>query len=202
MSITKLTTNGIVGAKYDTVSADNYYMEPIATTLLSGTSGTITFSNIPQNYKHLQLRAIAQTNRSGYVVDLTKVQFNSDTGANYSSHNLFGGYNTTPNVTANANVSSNHMQFNGLNSGVATSVFTATVMDILDYSNVYKYKTVRNLQGFDSNGTVGTGSLGGTIALSSGLWMNTAAVTSMSISMIDGTAFNTNSRFSLYGIRG
>jgi len=58
------------------------------------------------------------------------------------------------------------------------------------------------LQGFDANGTVGTGSLGGTIALSSGLWMNTAAVTSMSISMIDGTAFNTNSRFSLYGIKG
>jgi hypothetical protein len=176
--------------------------ESIATvTVGAGGSSSIAFTSIVGTYKHLQIRGILQTNRSGYVVDLTKVQFNSDTGANYSSHNLFGGYNTTPNVTANANTSSNHMQFNGLNSSVSASVFTGVVMDILDYSNTNKYKTVRNLQGYDINGTAGTGSLGGTIALSSGSWRSTSAVTSISISMIDGTLFNQYSTLALYGVK-
>ena len=176
--------------------------ESIATvTVGAGGSSSIAFTSITGTYKHLQIRGILQTNRSGYVVDLTKVQFNSDTGANYSSHNLFGGYNTTPNVTANANASSNHMQFNGLNSSVSASVFTGVVMDILDYSNTNKYKTVRNLQGYDINGTAGTGSLGGTIGFSSGSWRSTSAVTSVSISMIDGTLFNQYSTLALYGVK-
>jgi hypothetical protein len=176
--------------------------ESIATvTVGAGGSSSIAFTSIAGTYKHLQIRGILQTNRSGYVVDLTKVQFNSDTGANYSSHNLFGGYNTTPNVTANANTSSNHMQFNGLNSGVGVNRFTGIIMDILDYSNTNKYKTVRNLQGFDINGTGGTGSLGGTIAFSSGSWRSTSAVTSVSISMIDGTLFNQYSTLALYGVK-
>jgi hypothetical protein len=170
-------------------------------TVPSGGVASVTFAGIPTGYKHLQIRGIAQTNRTGYVVDLTTVRFNSDTGANYSSHNLFGGYNTTPNVTANANVSSSLMQFNGLNSGVGTNVFTGIIMDILDYADTNKYKTVRNLQGFDVNGTVGTGSLGGTIALSSGSWRSTVAVNSITISMIDGTLFNQYSQFALFGVK-
>jgi len=176
--------------------------ESIATvTVGAGGSSSIAFTSIAGTYKHLQIRGILQTNRSGYVVDLTKVQFNSDTGANYSSHNLFGGYNTTPNVTANANTSSNQMQFNSINSGVGASIFSGLIMDILDYADTNKYKTVRNLQGFDVNGTAGTGSLGGTIGFSSGSWRSTSAVTSVSISMIDGTLFNQYSTLALYGVK-
>jgi hypothetical protein len=177
--------------------------ESIATvTVGSGGSASIDFTSIPSTYTHLQIRGILQTNRSSYIVDLTTVQFNNDTGANYSSHNLYGGYNTTPNVNVDANTSASKMEFHGLNSGVGANIFNAVVMDILDYANTNKYKTVRNLQGFDVNGTVGTGSLGGTIALSSGSWRNTNAVTSVKISLIDGTLFNQYSSLALYGIKG
>jgi hypothetical protein len=69
------------------------------------------------------------------------------------------------------------------------------VMDILDYSNVYKFKTIRNLSGADFNGS-------GQIRLNSGLWMNTAGVTSISIYDANGGNLVQYSRLSLYGIKG
>jgi hypothetical protein len=194
---------GIVASSQQSgfISTNSY--ESIATvTVGSGGSSSIEFTSIPSTYTHLQIRGILQTNRSSYIVDVTKIQFNNDTAANYSDHNLYGGYNTTPNANTSADTSANYMLFQGLNSGVGTNIFTGVVMDILDYANTNKYKTVRNLQGFDVNGTVGTGSLGGTIALSSGNWRSTNAITSVKISMIDGTLFNQYSSLALYGIKG
>jgi hypothetical protein len=177
--------------------------ESIATvTVGSGGSASIEFTSIPATYTHLQIRGILQSNRSSYIVDLTGVRFNGDTGTNYSDHGIYGGYNTTANANATNTVSANRMYFQGLNSGVSANVFTGVVMDILDYANTNKYKTVRNLQGFDVNGTTGTGSLSGTIAFSSGNWRNTNAVTSVNISMVDGTLFNQYSSLALYGIKG
>ena len=91
MSITRLTTNGLTGTKYDTVSADNYYMEPIATTLVGvGGVSTVTFSNIPQGYKHLQVRIFSRSTTSTYQQSGGYVRFNSDTGNNYTRHGLYG----------------------------------------------------------------------------------------------------------------
>jgi hypothetical protein len=184
------------------LAAPTSFQSISSVTVGSGGSASIEFTSIPATFTHLQIRGILQTNRSSYIVDLTKVQFNSDTGANYSGHNFYGGYNTTPNVNADGSANASSMEFHGLNSGVGANVFTGVVMDILDYANTNKYKTVANFQGFDVNGTVGTGSLGGTIALSGGNWRSTNAITSVKISMIDGTAFNQYSSLALYGIKG
>lgn len=184
MSITRLTTNGLSGTKYDTVSADNYYMEPIATTLLGSTATTITFSNIPQNYTHLQIRAIAKASGTNFN---PKMQFNGDTGSNYSWHYIYGdgstavaGAGATQAFIYNSIISTNASMYNGF------------IIDILDYTNTNKYKTTRELSGEDRNG-------GGEIALWSGNWRNTAPITSITFS--NGT-FDTNSRFSLYGVKG
>jgi hypothetical protein len=72
-------------------------------------------------------------------------------------------------------------------------MFGATVFDLLDYTNTNKYKTMRSLVGFDTNG--GSASTG----LSSGLWMSTSAVTSITIAL-DGNLAEFSS-FALYGIK-
>lgn len=183
MSITRLTTNGLTGTKYDTVSADNYYMEPIATTLLSGTAASVTFSNIPQNYKHLQVRVLCGASTGASV----NYRFNSDsTATNYYYHRLQG---TGAAVNAAAGNLNRIFDYAGL-----SSTFTVGVIDILDYSNVYKFKTSRALAGNDANGS-------GQINLTSNLWSNTAAVTSIELLPDTGTWIQ-YSRFSLYGIRG
>jgi len=193
MGITKLTTNGVTGTKYDIASADNYYMEPIATTLLAASATNVTFSSIPQGYKNLQIRIIARGDTSGYNDTGVLMQLNGDTGSNYSFHGL-GGDGSSPYAFGSATQS--NMNIGGVSAaaGLASS-FGVLVTDILDYSNVYKFKTVRSSGGADRNGN-------GTVYLHSGLWQNTAAITSIKIYPGNSTNWVANSRFSLYGIRG
>ena len=65
--------------------------ESIATTTVgSGGTGTITFSDIPQTYKHLQIRAFGQSNRASVSFDGAKMKINGDATSNYSNHGLTG----------------------------------------------------------------------------------------------------------------
>jgi hypothetical protein len=69
------------------------------------------------------------------------------------------------------------------------------IFDLLDYGNVSKNKTVRILTGIDTNG-------GGYMNLSSGLWRNTSAVSSITIAPFNtGTTLATNASFALYGVK-
>jgi hypothetical protein len=69
-----------------------------------------------------------------------------------------------------------------------------SVTDILDYANTNKYTTTRAIWGWDNNSTEGN------IRFVSGLWMNTAAITSLKIVPESG-AFKQYSHFALYGIK-
>jgi hypothetical protein len=75
------------------------------------------------------------------------------------------------------------------------SVFAPMITDILDYANTNKNKTFRTLYGMNTNGSTDV------LGLRSGLWMNTAPITSINITSSGGN-FAQHSRFSLYGIKG
>jgi hypothetical protein len=193
MSITKATNSGLVGTKYNNVSADNYYMEPIATTLVgSGGQATISFTNIPQGYKHLQLRWIWQASVTDRNITL---QFNSDTSSSYAYHWLYGIGSGTPGSTSSTSQTAAHTGYQYAASGFNSAYFMGGVTDILDYSSILNNKTVRTLCGVDYNGS-------GRVQFDSGLWINTAPITSISIAVNGGGNLIQNSRFSLYGIRG
>jgi hypothetical protein len=73
--------------------------------------------------------------------------------------------------------------------------FGGSIVDILDYANTSKNKTVRTLTGADRNGN-------GLIGLRSGYWNSTAAVSSISIIATSGsTGFAQYSSFALYGVK-
>jgi hypothetical protein len=164
--------------------------ESIATITPSGTS--ITFSSIPQTYKHLQVRLISRTTRNDASVDGIYLRINSDTSTNYSSHYLQGngsGISTNASSNGTAIVGA----YSGADAQTAANVFNASVWDILDYTDTNKYKTTRSLFGYDANGS-------GAITFASGNWRNTAAVTSLTF-LAEGS-FVANSHFALYGIKG
>jgi hypothetical protein len=167
--------------------------ESIATaTVGSGGSSTITFSSIPSTYTHLQLRGIAREKAgSGSLYNLMFATFNSDTGSNYSYHYLRGSGSA---AAAGAGASQTSMSFGGIEQGDNTaSTFGANVIDILDYANTNKYKTIRSLFGYDANGS-------GYIVFSSDAWRSTSAVTSITLTPANG--FAQYSTFALYGIKG
>ena len=171
--------------------------ESIATTTVgAGGSSTVTFSSIPNTYKHLQVRYLAQTNRGTYGTDNILIRLNSDTGSNYSLHALTGD---GASATASAGTSTSQFLSQATGSGASTT-YGAGVMDLLEYANTNIYKTARILSGADHNGTIA--GYGGQILFSSGNWRSTSAVTTIQFRPEFGSAFTQYSSFALYGIKG
>jgi hypothetical protein len=152
----------------------------------SGGSATITFSSIAATYKHLQLRFIA----AGTSLPALYININSDFAGNYTRHRLQGNGTT---ASADGNTPITEVRIFGSPGLPAASTFAAGIVDILDYSNTNKYKTVRALAGVDNNGS-------GNIELMSSLWQNTAAITTLTIAASSGN-LSQYSSFALYGIK-
>jgi hypothetical protein len=166
--------------------------ESIATTTLSTATASITFSSIPATYTHLQIRGIFRSDYAG-LTDNLLMRFNSDTGANYVEH-ILRGDGASPGVYADPNSNTIFTTLDGAGATANANVFAASVMDILDYANTNKYKVMRHLSGRDNNGDGG-------VSFSSGMWQNTAALTTILLYPRYGTNFTAYSQFALYGIR-
>jgi hypothetical protein len=163
------------------------------TTVGSGGTSTITFSSIPQTYTHLQIRAIARENSgAGTAINDLFVRFNSDSGANYRYHYLRGSNTTSSAGTAGSQTYA--WALGAPQAGSTANVFSAGICDILDYTNTNKYTTTRSIVGTDLNTTSGI------VDFISNLWLNTAAITSITITT-GGNNFAQYSSFALYGIK-
>ncbi len=173
--------------------------ESIATvTVGAGGSSSVTFSSISGTFSHLQLRYCAQTNRATYGIDNSKITLNSDTASNYSWHVLSGDGSA---AFSGAGTSQPFIKSGDRDLGTtaAANFFGVGVIDFLDYSNTNKYKTTRSLTGEDLNGTIA--GFGGGVSLSSGSWRSTTAITSITLTPANGTAYTQYSSFALYGVR-
>ncbi len=166
----------------------------------SGGLATITFSNIPQTYTHLQIRGIAQDNRTTYNQSSFGFRFNSDSGNNYSYHFLqasWGSGATTADSIGGGTVSQ-AFSVGSITSSVSANHFGSFVIDLLDYSNISKNKTIRGFSGADADPATGYRPIP---RLGSGAWYSTSAITSITILSEFGSAFNQYSQFSLYGVK-
>jgi hypothetical protein len=173
--------------------------ESIATVNVgSGSSANVEFTSISSSYKHLQIRSITRTDRGTYSSDRFNINFNSDTGSNYSYH-TFDAQGSGSGGTGYG-ASETFIDISMATGSAATgSIFTGTVIDILDYANTSKYKSVRGTSGYDNNS--GSANLQGYVSFSSGNWMNTNAITSIKLTPRYGTNFVQYSQFALYGIK-
>lgn len=192
MPILGVIASGISGnlysASYDSIATQ---------TVGAGGAASVTFSSIPNTYTHLQIRMFGQTNRTGATQDSVMVQFNNDASDNnYTRHVMIGdgsaisgGSGTTGSATASAAFA---IRF-GTNDG-GTQRWGAGISDILDYANTNKYKTHRAMGGAE-NGTSGL------VGISSNLWLNTAAISTIIIKPHTGSQFNQYSTFALYGLK-
>ena len=165
------------------------FFESINTVFLASNQATVEFNNIPQVYTHLQIRWISKSDSTG---SYNWLNFNSDTSSLYANHYIYGD-----GASRFAGADINQARINLYGSSVTSSqagTFASHIIDILDYRNTGKFKTVRAFGGQDSNGS-------GVIFLSSGVWRSTNAITSITISP-NSNNFAINSHFALYGVRG
>ena len=168
--------------------------ESIATVTATSGATSLSFNNIPSTYSHLQIRGIYRDTGGAAVVANMIIQFNSDTSANYSWHRIESTNATS--VTSSGATSQTYglcAAFGGQNATTANT-FGAGIINIMDYSLNTKYKTIFNMGGIDNNTT-------GTVAPSSGLWLNTGIITSITIKP-GNVGFALGTTFALYGIKG
>lgn len=182
---------GILASQQIAQNLNSY--ESIATTTVgAGGASTITFSSIPSTYKHLQIRSSVLLTSANNI----KMQVNGDTASNYSSHSLTGGGTGGTTVSSGSLLST--FMYAGFYAGGISNAPQAAVIDILDYKDTNKYKTIRVLEGSGSNGN---GLYGDYVGLWSGNWRSTSAITSITLYPTSGL-FDINCRIALYGIKG
>jgi hypothetical protein len=170
--------------------AANSYESIQTYTVGAGGQATISFTSIPSTYKHLQIRALSRIT-SASEINLA-VGFNSDTGSNYTGHYLYGDGSNTASAALGPSIAP-PFAIRTSNSNATSGVFGGAVMDILDYANTNKYKTVRTLSGVDNNGS-------GSVFFVSSLWMSTNAISRVDITT--SALIGQYSSFALYGIKG
>jgi hypothetical protein len=154
----------------------------------SAGASSISFTSIPNTYKHLQVRFISINNAAQSII----MRFNNDTSSVYAKHALWAYGNGTD---YSAGYTGGYFNLQGYTTASSSPYPTAGIVDVLDYANTNKYKTARILSGFDSNG-------GGEIDFNSGLWQSSSAISSIQIALESGGTINQYSQFALYGIKG
>jgi hypothetical protein len=162
-------------------------------TVGSGGSSSIDFTVIPSTYKHLQIRWLARNaSNSPYQASAVFLRMNNDTSSTYWNHGLYGNGSS-----AGAFSQSNTGYMNiieAIANDASANIFSAGVLDILDYADTNKNKTVRSFFGVDKNGSGG-------VSLYSGSWGSTSAINRLTL-IPQTSPFQQYSSFALYGIKG
>ena len=152
----------------------------IATTTAAGGETSISFTSISGTFTDLVLvsNLLATTAYELFV------QFNSDTGSNYSTTYLQGDGSS-----ASSGRESNKSQIIAAYSASANP--TAVITHIQNYSNSTTYKTVLSRSSAASSAVIAY----------VGLWRSTAAITSIQLKLTATKTFSAGATFTLYGIK-
>ncbi len=186
--------NSIVGLHGAGITVTNSY-ESIQTIPVTSATPSITFSSIPSTYKHLQIRGLVRSDRSGQTQDILGIRLNGDTTTtNYAAHWLQGDGSS---AAGSSTIGGYAYAWNGYAPAANSTSgnYGVMVLDILDYSDTNKNKVTRMLGGNDQNGS-------GVAHLWSTLWAQTSAVNSVTILPVFGSNLAAGTTLALYGIKG
>lgn len=154
-------------------------------TVTASTQANIEFTNIPQGYADLLLKISSRGNASAMGRNLF-IGFNGST-ANFTGRYVEG--------TGNAAASASVARFVGsTNAGTSTSsTFGSAEIYIPNYAGSTNKSYLAEALS-ENNATEAYRHL------TTGLWSNTAAITTVTISLSDSDVFVTNSDITLYGV--
>lgn len=155
----------------------------IATTTLSSSAATYTFSSIPSTYTDLVLAMSASITSAGNTI---RIQFNGDTAGNYSYVALGATSGGPLSTRATNTIFLPFWVFNG----AAANQMSANTVNINNYSNTTTFKTAIIRANYADNGEANG---------LAGLWRSTSAISSISIFSSAGN-LGSGSQFTLYGI--
>lgn len=152
---------------------------PIASYTVTSAQASYTFSSISGSYTDLVLIV---NNKLVSGSSSLRIQFNGDTGTNYSGTQIYGY--TSVGTGRETSTSTPY-------AGIETTTFGTHILNIFSYANTSVYKTWTYRSGDMGLGFVEAGAY---------LWRSTAAISSIKLFDYSSNNFDVGSTFSLYGI--
>lgn len=165
--------------------------EPIATTTLTSTASSVTFSSISGSYTDLIISGRIIGTISSYL-NMQVGNGSVDTGANYSITTLIGRYNQGSDEAGGGQYTSTNAIYPFGDTWYSTNP-TVFSINLQNYSNTTTNKTI-----LIRSGAYGTTNYIGT-AITVGSWRSTSAINIITLSAGSST-FAAGSSFTLYGI--
>ena len=158
----------------------------------SGGASTIDFNSIPTTYTDLMIKASVRTAWTTDANDQLRVQFNSDTGTNYSIRQLtgYGSGVESDGVLPTSFVI--NPQTNA--AGGTTSTFASHEIYIPNYLGSNP-KSVISENANEENAT------GASSMLYTGIWNTTSAINSITLRTFRSSGFGQYTTATLYGIK-
>lgn len=169
----------------------------IASSALTTSAASVTFSNIPQSYTDLIVRFSLRSSTGTFSADLNG-QLNGSSASEYSTTQLstFGG---APQSTKLSSRTVFEAQNDVQPSGSTANTFGSGEIYITNYAG----STNKQFSHFINSADNGASFIGGggyaNVSTLAHLWRNTSAITSLVLS--SGNNFASGSTFYLYGIK-
>ena len=168
----------------------NTYTAIATVTVGAGGAATIEFTSIPATYTDLCVLASIRSNRSGSTSNLT-VKFNGSTSS-YNRRELYGDGSAAGSASASSTSAFEYVYIPA--ASATTSTFSNMFLYIPNYAGSNnKSFSIDNVQ--ENNTTAAYAQL------EAGLWSNTAAITSITLTEQYGSNLSQYSTATLYGIK-
>ncbi len=164
-------------------------------TSLAALSTTFDFNNISQDFRHLLLRLSVRSTVAA-VTDHLHILLNGDSGANYEAVRVEIQHNA--NLQTSETLAATNMNLNEITGGSADADhFASVVLQIIDYTNNNKFKTIFGTGGH----SIGVTTADIITTQATGIWLDTSAISRIQIVTHGGDDFAIGSRVTLYGVR-
>lgn len=162
--------------------------------ILTGSAATITFSSLPQNFKHLRIIAQLRTDRVAEI-DAARLRFNGDSGGNYDEEHYTANSTT---LSSAGNLAATSMAIGATEADSSrASNFGPLILDVLNYTSASE-KWILTRSGAFGNVSAATDLF---IQNYIGRWRSTAAITSLTLLPNIGPNFVSGSILQLYGLK-
>lgn len=159
----------------------------------TGSESTYTFSDIPQTFTHLRLVCDLRSTRAAVSASTAFFRFNGDsTAANYNLERLNASGTT---ASASSGIGTIAGMYNDI---IATDAPAndSTTIDV----DIFFYRSARNKKAIaKAAGRTATAAANHSVYVPAWWWLNTAAITSITVLEGNTSNFDSSSRLRLYG---
>lgn len=177
----------------------SFYSIATYTVGTGSSTASITFSSIPSDYKHLQLRGLVRNVRSGEQGgELFYYVNNNRTAASWGHYTMSADGSGSVGTVNNPYSGGGIYAIRTTASAADSRNYSAFQIDIYNYTNTNHVALSRHYSAFlsgDNNNT-------NTLEIIDGYLGVTNAVSSIKFELAYGTAIDQHSTFALYGIKG